>query len=337
MREFLWSPPPLARKDFGPTRGIKLKTIMQHDERLRLAKLYTFEMEFIERAELPRWKGNIIRGAIGANLLRRFCLYDGDCGNCSMLLRCPYGYLFEAKSKGIVLRKLEGFTKPYVLKPPLSDSVEFSEGDPLSFSVVLFGDAVGFEKQLLSAVIEMGRRGIGRRERRGRVVLKQAFVENPFSREKGLLYDGKDVYEPRVWIRESDIGRRIGRIFKLRFLTPFMLMKDGKLLRELEFGNLFPFMLRKYSAILQQYVGAMNIDVRKAIRESMGVRLLSDRISEVNFKYKGEDQTFLTGELLYSGSLRKDARKPLLFCQLSHIGKRSSFGFGWYEVLSLSP
>jgi len=29
---------------------------------LRIARLYTFEMEFLERAKLPRWKGNMIRG-----------------------------------------------------------------------------------------------------------------------------------------------------------------------------------------------------------------------------------------------------------------------------------
>lgn len=116
-----------------------------------------------------------------------------------------------------------------------------------------------------------------------------------------------------------------------------MMIKGGELLGDLRFESVFPFMLRKYSAVMQQYVGGMDVDVRKAIQESLKVRLLGNRLSEVNFKYKGEDQTFLLGELLYSGRLSLNARKPLLFCQLSHIGKRSSFGFGWYEVLSVRP
>lgn len=86
-----------------------------------------------------------------------------------MLFRCPYGYLFEAKSKGMVLRKLKGFTKPYVIKPPLSQETEFSEGDAFGFSIVLFGDAAKFERHLLAAVLDMGSKGIGTMERRERL------------------------------------------------------------------------------------------------------------------------------------------------------------------------
>lgn len=302
---------------------------------MRIARLYTFELEFIERAELPKWKGNMIRGAIGLHLRSKSCLTDGDCLKCSLLFKCPYGYLFEAKSKGIVLRKLEGYAKPYTIKPPLTEKTEFEEGDDLNFSVVLFGDAVRFERFLLASVAEMARRGLGRRGSVGKLKLKNAYVENPFAREKSILYDGREVYDPKTWITTRDISGSIGRTFLLRFLTPFRLLKEGKLLRDFDFSELAPFILRKYSAIMQQYVGSVDVDARRALVNSTGVKLLGERMSEVNFKYKGEDQEFLIGELVYSGRLLADVRKPLAFCQLSHIGKRSSFGFGWYELLSI--
>ncbi|MGC8933337.1 MAG: CRISPR system precrRNA processing endoribonuclease RAMP protein Cas6 [Candidatus Methanodesulfokora sp.] len=301
---------------------------------LRIAKLYTFEMEFAERAKLPRWKGNIIRGAIGRHLIEKFCLYNRDCSSCSLLFRCPYGYLYEVKSKGIVLRNIEGFTKPYVIKPPVTEETDFSEGDSFTFSIVLFGDSTRFEKQVLSAVIEMGRKGIGTREKRGRLELKRAYVENPFRREKSILYEG-DLYETKTWINTRDISKRIGSTFMLRFLTPFRLVKDRELLKDLEFHQVFPFMLRKYSSIMQQYVGSIDVDARRAVEESIRVKLIGSRIKELNFKYKGEDQTFLIGDLIYSGNASAHLRKPLLFCQLSHIGKRSSFGHGWYELISV--
>lgn len=302
---------------------------------MRIARLYTFEMEFLERAKLPRWKGNLIRGAIGMHLMRKSCLADGNCGRCELLFRCPYGYLFETPSKGMFLRRLRGFTKPYVIKPPASEETEFSEGDPLIFSIVLFGDSARFERQLLSAVIDAGRGGIGTREGRGRLELRRAWVENPFSREKGIIYENSTFYESRIWIGTRDISARIGGTFMLRFITPFRLVRRGELLRELEFSDIFPFMLRKYSAVMQQYAGSIEVDVRRALQDSLVVRLLARRLREVSFRYKGEDQVFLTGELIYSGRTSLHVRRPLLLCQLSHIGKRSSFGFGWYELISV--
>ena len=301
---------------------------------MRIAKLYTFEMEFIDRAKLPRWKGNIIRGAIGRHLMEKFCVYNGDCSRCNYLLRCPYGYLYETKSKGIVLRNIEGFTKPYVIKPPVTEETDFSEGDELRFSIVLFGDSTKFERHILSAVIEMGRKGLGRREKIGKLELKRAYVENPFTREKSILYDG-DLYESRTWINTRDISGKVGSTFMLKFLTPFRLLKEKELLRDLNFHQIFPFMLRKYSSIMQQYVGSVDVNIKRALEESLKVKLIGNRIKEVNFKYKKEDQTFLIGDIVYSGRISVHVRKPLLFCQLSHIGKRSSFGHGWYELISV--
>lgn len=301
---------------------------------MRVARLYTFELEFAERAQLPRWKGTIIRGALGLHLKSKFCLTDGDCLSCALLLKCPYGYLFEAKSKGLALRKLEGYTKPYTIKPPLMEETNFEEGDELTFSVVLFGDAAKFERQLLASVAEIARRGLGRRGALGRMRLREAYVENPFTKERSLLYDGREVYEPRTWVSTRDIAGSIGRTFMLKFLTPFRIIKDGELMRSFEFKHLAPFLLRKYSAIMQQYVGAIDVDVRRALVSSERIKLLGERLREVKFKYKKEIQIFLIGEIAYSGRLPADLRKPLAFCQLSHVGKRSSFGYGWYELIS---
>ncbi len=301
---------------------------------MRIAKLYTFEMEFKGRAKLPRWKGNLIRGAIGLHLMRKFCLSDGNCSNCSLIFRCPYGYLYETPSKGLVLRKISGFTKPYVMKPPPDERTDFSEGEEFKFSIVLFGDSVKFERHILSAVVEMGRRGLGTKERRGKLELRRAYVENPFLRERGILYE-RDLYSSDIWISTKDISKRIGSTFMLKFITPFRLIKNGDLVRDMEFEKVFPFMLRKYSAMMQQYVGSLDIDVRRALEESLKVKLRGERLREISFRYKDEDQVFLSGELVYSGRVSLHARRPLLFCQLSHIGKRSSFGFGWYEVISV--
>lgn len=159
---------------------------------MKIARYYTFELEFLKPAKLPNWKGNLIRGALGNHLRKLFCMDGtGDCHKCSLLFRCPYGYLLRTATKGIVLRKIKHYTKPYVIKPPLESKTTYEPGETIKFSLVLFGDAAEFESHVISAVNAMCRFGLGTRDCRGQLRLKRAFIENPLKNEKEfLLEDG---------------------------------------------------------------------------------------------------------------------------------------------------
>ena len=122
---------------------------------MRTARFYTFKLRFLQPTKLPKWKGAMLRGSISFWLKRLFCITRGTCDDCSLIFKCPFGYLFRARSKGIVLSKLKGYAKPYVLKPPLSEKQKYDAGDGLTFSFVLFGDAVQFEGELIKAVLTL--------------------------------------------------------------------------------------------------------------------------------------------------------------------------------------
>ncbi len=303
---------------------------------MRICRFYKFEIEFEERATLPPWKGNLIRGVIGLHLKRKFCLReDGKCDLCSMIFRCPYGYLYKTPSKGLVLKKISGFTKPYVIKPPLTSEMDFSEGDSLTFSLVLFGDAVSFENPLFMAVKDMCRHGLGVKGKKGRLVLRRVAVENPFRREREIFYENGKMYKTRSWISERDLSIRIGRMFMLRFLTPFRLIREGRLLRDPSFRDLMSFMSRKLSAIYHQYLmKEPGFNAEEVLKSAERIKIIESSLREVRFRYKGEEQVFLLGDMVCSGAPTSWIRKSLAFCQLSHVGKRSSFGFGWYKVVS---
>ena len=148
---------------------------------MRVCRYYTFEFKFKTDARLPKWKGNLIRGSIGYHLRKLNCSTSQNCKNCERIFNCPFGYLFKTKSKGIVLRKIEGFTKPYVVKPPIDERTRYASGDEFTFSVVLFGDAVKFEEDLINAVIGLCETGLGVRSFRSPLELKRIVVENPFT------------------------------------------------------------------------------------------------------------------------------------------------------------
>ncbi len=302
---------------------------------MKIARVYTFELEFLKPAKLPNWKGNLIRGALGYHLKKLYCIIDDsrDCHACPILFKCPYGYLFRATTKGIVLRKIKHYTKPYVIKPPLEPKTEYRAGDTLRFSIVLYGDAMAYEDHLFNAVNSMCRSGLGSRDCRGSLKIKRITVENPFRNEKGILFEDGEFFNPKIYVKNGDFRVDVGRIFKIRFLTPFRLIRDGALISEPNFRDLVTFMLRKYSSIRYQYLRTdIDVDVEDALKAAERIVTASSNLNRRTFIYKGNEETFIHGEITYSGKLKASLRKVLAFCQLSHIGKRSSYGHGWYSI-----
>jgi len=300
---------------------------------MKIAKYYTFELEFKERAKLPEWKGNLIRGVIGKWLKTLSCVRDTDCKNCGLIFNCPYGYIFKSKSKGLVLSNIEGFTKPYVIKPPLDRKTFYEKGSKIKFSIVLFGDAIKFENSIFNAVFSMCNHGIGVKGYKGKLKIAEISVENPMRKRKEIVYDG-DFYESKLYIRDSDLRKNIGRIFKMDFLTPFRLIRDDALISEPSFKDFMPYMLRKYSAIFYQYINMdPRIDVEKLLEKSERIITSSFNLKRRTFIYKNKVEQFLYGSIVFYGKLTASMRKVLRFCELCHVGKRATYGHGWYTVI----
>ncbi len=299
---------------------------------MKVARLYRFRLRFLTAANLPKWKGNLLRGALGYQLKRLVGCRD-DCRDCGRLFACPFGYLYRARSKGIVLRKVSGYAKPYVVKPPLDAKTGFERGDRLEFSVVLFGDAARFEGELVKAVEMLCGSGLGVRGSAGRLELEEVAVENPFTQRAEVVYAGGEHYDGGLWIRDSHLEIEVPEIFEVEFLTPFRIVRGGALVVEPDFRTLTTYMLRKYSAIRYQYVlSELDVDIERVLDAAARIRLRSSQLRDVRVVYKGREEPFVFGRILYSGRTNKSIRKLLAFCQLSHVGKRASYGHGWFRV-----
>jgi len=301
---------------------------------MKVARMYTFELEFKELAKLPVWKGNLIRGVLGYNLRKLYCIDDSrNCHECNLLFKCPYGYLFRTTTKGLTLKKLKHYTKPYVIKPPLESKSMYNKGDKLRFSLVLFGDAMNFEDHVINAVNLMCKGGLGCSEARGQLIIRRIYVENPLKNEKEFLFEDGEFYSSNLYIKDSDLKIKVGKIFKIKFLTPFRLIRDGALVTEPSFKDLISFMLRKYSSIRLQYLGKdVDVEVEKVLKEAELVDTVSSNLQQRTFIYKNKNELFIYGDIVYVGRLSSSIRKVMGFCELTHIGKRASYGHGWYVV-----
>ncbi len=289
---------------------------------MRIARIYTFELRFLKGASLPKWKGNIIRGAFGKSLMDLYCTKEKKCKKCSFIFSCPFGYIFETPSKGIVLSNLMDYAKPYVVKPPLEKKEFYEKGEKIKFSIALFGDALKFESHVLHAVSNM--------KLKSRMKLERVVVENPFREQKEILFEDGEIYNAKTYISKRDLDRKIGKIFVLKFLTPFRILREGSLISEPQFEDIAKFAFRRYSMMMIQYCGE---DVKFNIENS--VKLLRSKLNNIEFIYNNEKQYFLTGELIFCGKINRELKKALNFCQIAHLGKRASHGHGWYKLVNI--
>jgi len=299
---------------------------------VKLCKWYEFECRFLNNAELPKWKGRILRGSIGYHMKKFSCPNPSmNCTSCTFFTKCPYGYIFRTRSKTLILSKLTGITEPYTLKPPVDRKTRYEKGDKLVFSVLLFGDACTYEEHLIRAVISMCNHGIGIKNSLGKLVLERVTCVNPFTRKKEVVFEGNS-YCPTSnssYIKLSHLDKEsINRTFTMRFITPVRIVKNNALITELDFRTLFSFMRRKYSNILFNYVYRVEdlVDIPER------VMLVTSKLSRITYIYKGKKEYYLKGEVVYHGRMNKKQRRVVNFCKLCHIGKKASFGFGWYEL-----
>lgn len=305
-----------------------------------IARWITFEIEFLNKATLPKWKGRIIRGFLGMILKKTFCRIEGiECEDCVLNRRCPYGYLYRSTSNYMFLRKIKHITKPYSLKPPLDEREEYRRGDRISFSIVLFGRANDFLINILNAVQQGTFIGIGRKNLRGQYIVRRVYLENPLRNKKEILFEEGEIYKSKVEISFNDLNKRIRKEFTIKFLTPFRLIRENSLLTDFDFSDLFSFLIRKYSTTLRFHCGVEpkeNFRKLKEISKNIGVISRSFILKKFIYSRNGKEveEHYLLGEIKFYSPFRipKEIRRILNFGMLSNVGKRTTFGHGWYVI-----
>jgi len=315
----------------------------------KIALWLEFKIRFLENAVLPKWKGNIVRGSIGYVLRKLSCRNKAcnDCYSCQFNSICAFGYLYknaQRRPPGF-LSKYRYFPNPYALKPPLTRKEEFRKDDTLTFGIVLFGTAITFSDRIVTAVQELGKLGLGRKNCRGRFEVEQLCAVQPFRRTKYvLLEDGQQFSWPssECFIYLQDLGKRINKQFALEFISPARIVQQGKFTLPQKFYDIFGFAMRKYSNIVRAYCCGQEMLNYKALKkfalnEVELVKKEREKIVKITYTKHGKPrkELYFVGRYIFrsSSALPKDCRKVLNFCLLSNVGKRTTYGHGWYRIV----
>ena len=304
---------------------------------IRYVKLH-FVIEFIEDCMVPVYKASALRGGMGEMLLRANCVRDRNCERCDFETECIVRRTMYSKMEITPTFMASNDSVGYVIE--CEDYHEqFYEGEQLQFNLILFGKTIVYFSQFLNAFYALGMNGLGKEHGRYRIVA----VTNT----KGItILNGADVnmrnYEIQrvsdyIQYRKKQPKAESGQ-YIIKFQSPLAIKYRGEELDEFNMEAIIEsacrriYMLDCFEGIEstihdKEYIDTL--EVPETISEEhryAKIRRYSERQRSAMY-LKG-----IEGSLTVK-NISDELLEILLACELIHVGKNTSFGFGRYRIV----
>lgn len=294
-----------------------------------------FELIFTENTELVRDKASAIRGGIGEMLLRANCISDRNCDNCGFREECIVQRIMYSQFKQKPEYMHKGDSVGYIISCTNTQK-KFRAGDKLSFSLYLFGRNIVYFSQYLNAVFTLGQNGIGRNG--SKFVI--ASVKNLYDQD---IVSEADVYMEKykwqtigdyVTYRRKSIKADIGETLKLRFITPAEIKYQGQIIGEFSEEALAPAVTRRLTMLSYFEDYYSDIEQKAPFPQIVGKSENSEEVYRFsNRKNQRISYSGLTGEIDIA-NVSDEWLNMLLACEIIHIGRNTSFGFGKVRIFN---
>ncbi len=217
---------------------------------------------FHQNTTLPRFKGSMLRGAMGHALKATICAVRVKvCEPCILRPTCLYARIFEVKPDCQKQTKQVNFPHPYVLEC-LEEQTFFQKDEPFDFSLILFGDMTQYLPYFVYAFEQMGEGGIGKKVNAQRVTFSVIDVS----------YNGERIYEenrrtlpdvvPFVQLTLPESPEQEITGMRVHFETPLRVKNRGQYARTLDFVILVRTLLRRIQHLWQEFDG-MPLDLNE--------------------------------------------------------------------------
>ncbi len=290
----------------------------------------------IEQLTLSHFQGSIIRGAFGYAFRKIICpIRDKQCVECILKTKCVYAYIFETPrpEDAQIMRKYETVPRPFIFEPPVKNKQEYQQGEKFTFALTLIGKAIDYLPYFIYALDEMGKNGLGRN--RGKLELLSV------KQGKQIIYDGEHKkIKGQIKIKELAINkpRKPVNAIRIKFLTPFRIVYEGKVAQSLDFHILIRSLLRRIGLLSYFHSDEpYGIDFTNLISKAEKVRTLhSDLRLQDQFRFSTRQHrripsAGMIGEITYQGDLT-DFIPYLKIGEMVHLGKGTVFGMGKYKL-----
>ena len=255
--------------------------------------------------------GNKIRGAIRHSMYLLHCNKNEiGCKKCNHYKDCVYGDLFKNPGK---TSEFSAFPSPFVINVPFRLKEIIKEEEKLEFSIIIFGDAIKWWKQVALSVIFIFKNSSG--------IFNNSFkLENIYSvYNKKLIYDGKVFLdEPYITVWTDDVVSQKDDeiIMVIQLLSPVIIKGEKEF--EPDFTMFMDEVFHRIASIIDMYennefavpYGLLN---RKP---KIQTELIRQNGSVCGIIFKGNYNRYL----------------PYIdLASCLHIGKKGTYGYGSFE------
>ena len=306
--------------------------------------VFKFVIESIDPLHLPGYKGSALRGGFGHTFRRVVCpLKRQNCGDCELSNKCVYSYIFETrplKNDPFLRNVRDKVAHPYIIRPPLDDREEYEHGEEIEFELVLIGKAMDYLPYFAYTFIQMGENGLGRGK--GKFMLKSIDSVGLNVDDIRIYHCGDEVLKNTTRpVRCEDLVESFpppGQC-TFRFLTRLEL-KEKRKYPEISFGTLFRRLLARITTLAHLHCGIDCTDF-----DFSGLSHTAEEIKTVNpnlrwehaIRYSNRQMQRmpfggLLGEITFEGNLAP-FWPFILLGEWVHVGKKTSFGLGRYELV----
>jgi len=290
-----------------------------------------FEAE--EPEALPAVLFSTFRRAFGQALKRLSCVGGRyrTCVQCPLCSDCAYGYLFETPRPPEDKCPQE---YPYIEHPfAFALPFPYEKKNPLQVRMTLVGNALRFFPHVVLAFEALAQTGLGGKRVRLRLIsIREKHTERILYRE-GKIWKIEPFPQPRK--------NPSAKSLVINFLTLTALQSSRKIVKpeELEFHILIRNLLHRVSMLSHFHSGTpLDVDFKGLIAQAEKIKTVSRELSWVRFTRRsartGETYSLkgFVGKVKFAGDFSP-------FSELLHlgtyvqVGRHTSFGFGYYEIL----
>lgn len=259
-------------------------------------KKYSFTLEAVDNISLPAYKGSTFHGGFGRALMQ--------------ISPTWYQYFFDPS-----LGKKEDWPKPFVILPPLDESERYLKGHQFQCDLTLFGEATQH------------------------YAIAQAAIEY-LGMQMGLGYEqGKYKIIDIVHSQPDQQATSNNKQISLHLPTRLRLKANNRLYKQApDFQLLMTRLLGRLKTLEKAYMGKETDNYQALIAKAKEIKISNSKIKWDDWdRFSGSQKKWmkfggLMGEISYTGDLQP-FMEVLKLGEWLHIGNKTSFGLGKYEII----